>query len=186
MSALEWIQSFEGITTISIGGLSLTTIVGFLLYAWKTASKMKNIGELVGLINQSKKMIEEEKELVQKEREQASVYKKISDEKSLQLENQAMINNLLLKGMSIVIAASGGIDTVSKVDMINDMKKMRDVLEKRTIESAKKTKEIVEETEKEVEVKVMEAEKEVEKEVVKVLDDSIKEAAVLVDKYSKR
>ena len=33
--------------------------------------------------------------------------------------------------MSIVIAASGGIDTVSKIEMVNDMKNARDILTER-------------------------------------------------------
>lgn len=165
MSALDWVQSFQGITTISIGGISLGGIAGFIIYAVKSARTMKGVGDLTKLIKEAKVMLDEEKE-------QTRIYKESAEKKDLEIAKQSEVNNLLLKGLSIVIAASGGIDTVSKIEMVNDMKKARDILTTEVKETVKETVEVVKEEAKE--------------QSIKVLDTAIKEAATLIDKYSKK
>lgn len=165
ISALDWVQSFQGITTISIGGISLGGIAAFIVYAVKSARTMKGVGDLVKLFKEAKIMIDEEKE-------QTRIYKESADKKDLEIAKQSEVNNLLLKGMSIVIAASGGIDTVSKIEMVNDMKKARDILTTEVKETVKETVAVVKQEAKE--------------QSVKVLDTAIKEAATLIDKYSKK
>jgi hypothetical protein len=165
ISALDWVQSFQGITTISIGGISLGGITAFIVYAVKSASTMKGVGDLVKLVKEAKVMLDEEKE-------QTRIYKESADKKDLEIAKQSEVNNLLLKGMSIVIAASGGIDTVSKIEMVNDMKNARDILTSEVKETVKETVAVVKQEAKE--------------QSVKVLDTAIKEAATLIDKYSKK
>ena len=165
MSALEWVQSFQGITTLSIGGISIGGIVGFIVYAVKSGSQMKGVKDLVGIIKESKVMLDQE-------RENTRVYKESSDQKDLELTKQSEINNLLLKGMSIIIAASGGIDSVSKIEMINDMKSAKNILTKEVKVAAEKTVDSIKEEAKE--------------QTVKILDTAVQQAATIIDKYSKK
>jgi hypothetical protein len=165
LSAVEWLQSFQGVTTLSIGGLSLGSIVGLGIYIWRSAGKMKGVKDLVEIVKESKVMIDEE-------REQVKLYKEANAQKDFEIAKQTQVNNLLLKGMSIIIAASGGIDSVSKIEMVNDMKNAKDILTKEFIETGKETVEKVKE--------------EVKDKTVKVLDSAIIQAATLIDKYSKK
>ena len=75
ISALDWVQSFQGITTISIGGISLGGIAAFIVYAVKSARTMKGVGDLVKLFKEAKIMIDEEKE--------TRIYKESADKKDL-------------------------------------------------------------------------------------------------------
>jgi hypothetical protein len=165
MSALEWVQSFQGITTISIGGISLGGIAGFLVFAVRSGGKMRGVKDLVQIVKESKILLDEERELTK-------VYKESSDKKDLEIAKQSEVNNLLLKGMSIVIAASGGIDTVSKIEMVNDMKNARDVLSKEVVTAVKQTATVVKEEAKE--------------QSIQVLDKAIEQAATVINKYSKK
>jgi len=172
LTVVDWLQSFEGITTLSIGGMSIGGIAGLIIYVVKSAGTMRSVGDLVNIVKESKTIIDSEREQTKIYKESAMMYKESSDKKDLEIARQSEVNNLLLKGLSIVIAASGGIDTVSKIEMVNDMKNARDILTTEVKETVKETVAVVKQEAKE--------------QSMKILDVAINQAATIIDKYSKK
>lgn len=164
-SALDWVQSFQGITTLSLGGISISGIVGFIIFAVKSGSQMRSVSDVANMVKEAQKMLTEE-------RAKTALFKEQVDKNQLELAKRSDIENLLLKGMMTVIAASNGIDTVTKIDMINDMKNLQ--------------KSLTEEVKKEVQETVKTVQETLKENTTQVLNTTITQAATLVDKYSKK
>lgn len=165
MSVVDWLQSFQGITTLSIGGISLSGIIGFILYAVKSGSQMKGVSDLVTIVKDAKVMIDEEREKNAALKEEKTAYE-------IELTKRADIENLLLKSVSVIVAASSGIDPMSKIELLNDMKTLQNNL----IDTGKA---VAIETKEEVK-------KDVKEQTIKLLDSAIVQTATLIDKYSKK
>lgn len=165
MSVVDWLQSFQGITTLSIGGISVSGIIGFILYAIKSGGQMKGVSDLVTIVKDAKVMIDEE-------REKNAVLKEEKTAYEIELTKRADIENLLLKSVSVIVAASSGIDPMSKIELLNDMKTLQNNL----IDTGKT---VAIETKEEVK-------KDVKEQTIKLLDSAIVQTATLIDKYSKK
>lgn len=165
MSVVDWLQSFQGITTLSIGGISLSAIIGFIIYAIKSGSQMKGVTDLVTIVKDAKVMIDEEREKNAALKEEKTAYE-------IELTKRADIENLLLKSVSVIVAASSGIDPMSKIELLNDMKTLQNNL----IDTGKA---VAIETKEEVK-------KDVKEQTIKLLDSAIVQTATLIDKYSKK
>lgn len=165
MSVVDWLQSFQGITTLSIGGISVSGIIGFILYAIKSGGQMKGVSDLVTIVKDAKVMIDEEREKNAALKEEKTAYE-------IELTKRADIENLLLKSVSVIVAASSGIDPMSKIELLNDMKTLQNNLTDTGKTIANETKE--------------EVKKDVKEQTVKFLDSAIVQTATLIDKYSKK
>ena len=176
---IEWLQSFQGITTLSIGGISITGAAGMLIYVIKQSSTMRNVKDMVEMIKQTKTMLDKERETSAIEKE-ARIKAELSlDEKELEALKASEVQALLLKSVSIIIAASSGIDSVSKIEMVNDLKTLQTTMKKEVSKVVEKVKEEVVQT---VEVVKEESKKEVET----FLDKAVSETSSLLEKYSKK
>lgn len=169
---LDWIQSFEGIITMSLGGVSLGTIVTFATVMFKNAKSMSSARDLISAVKEAKEVASKQEILINKQN-------KTLEERELEIEIRKENEAMLLKSMSIVIASSSGIDAVSKINFLNELKTSREKIKSFSISALESVKDVAEE-------KVVELKKEVIEKGTQVLDETIKEVSTLVNKYSKK
>ncbi|NCD07557.1 MAG: hypothetical protein EOL97_15725 [Spirochaetia bacterium] len=110
--------------------------------------------------------------MIDEEREKNAALKEEKTAYEIELTKRADIENLLLKSVSVIVAASSGIDPMSKIELLNDMKTLQNNL----IDTGKA---VAIETKEEVK-------KDVKEQTIKLLDSAIVQTATLIDKYSKK
>lgn len=175
---IEWIQSLEGLMTLSFAGVSVASIILGVIAVLKTFKSGFNLKTIIQAFDTAKveiKKLEEEKKILEEEK------LIIEAENSLERKQNAEMNAFTMKAMSLIIANASGISGTDKIALIEESKKIQEnVFEegKKQLESlkgnAKKAKEILEDVKKSKD------------EIVNTAEETFEEAKNLLEKYSKK
>lgn len=168
----EWMQSFEGIMTMSLGGISLATITTFVVTLLKNTKSMSSAKDLISAVKDAKEITSKQQDLIDKQN-------KTLEEKEFEIEIRKQNETMILKALSIMVASSSGIDSVSKIDFLNDLKISQEKVKTLSLDVFKSLKD-------EAEEKVVELKKEVIEKGTEVLDEIVSTTSNLVNKYSKK
>lgn len=157
---IEWIQSFDGVMSLSFGGLSVLSIVGVVFTVYKQVKSAGSLKEVLEGLKEAKKTIEE---LTLENQHKDEEIQKNRLEKQNTDEAQAFI----MKSLAIIITASSGVDSLTKIQLSQDIKTFAENSKNRTIEKAKET---IREVKEKAEVKVNEVYKETINDVLKITE----------------
>ena len=116
MNFINWLQSIEGMVVTAISFLGSTTIGLNIFTSLKNIGLKKDLAETNKL---SKKLSEQNKQLSEDNQTKEVELKKMD----LQRLEEQETTRLILKGLTYVISAAGGIDDVTKVAFITDVNK---------------------------------------------------------------
>lgn len=134
----EWVQSLPGVFTLGVGTLSLGSAIGTVWAVVRGAKATKGVGELVGVIEGAKDtIVDKDLSLAQKEVELINKDAELI-QKNTELAEAQEVQALLLRSMSAVVAASG-IDTVTKLALVNDL----EAAKTRSIQRSKDATELI-------------------------------------------
>lgn len=172
---VEWIQSIDGVASITVGGISLAAIVAAVWGMLKASKYGKIFLNIEKVFNASQKLIDDLTKENQKKEEELLIKEA---EIKVREEEQLATTQFLMKSMSLIIAQSNGIQSLDKIALLEEAKDLKD----NVIDKAKRTlQEIKNDAIKAKEVLVEETKENVEE--LKV--DTFKEVGNLLDKYTK-
>lgn len=149
---MDWITSLAGIITVTLGSFSLASLMTNAVSSIKNISSSKKIMNLSGTLQKSEKLLEQSvetnKALVEKNNEKEEIIARMELER---LETSET-DKLILTALSYIVSAAGGIDDVTKIQLITEMDKAKKKIEEKYLElkeaSEKRAKEIIDELEK--------------------------------------
>lgn len=171
---VEWVQSIDGVASITVGGVSLAAIVAAVWGMLKASKYGKIFLNIEKVFNQSQNLIDDLTKENQKKDEELLIKEA---EIKVKNEEQLATTQFLMKSMSLIIAQSNGIQSLDKIALLEEAKDLKD----NVIDKAKKTlQEIKDDVIKAKEVLVEETKENVEE--LKV--DAFKEVGNMLDKYT--
>lgn len=182
---MEWVQSIQGILTLSIGGISLGSIIGLIVSLFKNGAKTTQIlglkGDLINASSSLKESNETNKALLEVAQE-----KEIENERlQLQKIEDSEIQQLTLKILSYLISASS-IDAITKVDVLKEINNSKDKIEKAKEEFFENLNLKKEEFLKTAKEKKEELLDKAQEKITKTLSTISEKANETIEKYSKK
>lgn len=171
MNFINWLQSIEGMVVTAISFLGSTTIGLNIFTSLKNIGLKKDLAETNKL---SKKLSEQNKQLSEDNQTKEVELKKMD----LQRLEEQETTRLILKGLTYVISAAGGIDDVTKVAFITDVNKAQEALKEKAEEIKEMTIEKVEEKTKEILNGATDK-------GIELIEDGAEKITKIIDKYSK-
>jgi predicted PP-loop superfamily ATPase len=171
---MEWIQSFQGILVLTVGGVSVTSIIVAVTTLFKNLSGAKSFKEALEFLKTSKTENENLWKAIKAKDFQISLGEKTIEKLNLELEHKQEVENYILKGLSIIIAASGGIDPITKIELLGDLKELQ---KEATVLVTESVQGVIEKTKEEVKKEVLVQGKD-------LLDKTVKAAQDLINKHS--
>lgn len=172
---VEWVQTIDGVASITVGGVSLVAIAAAVWGMLKASKYGKIFLNIEKVFNASQNLIDDLTKENEKKEEELLIKEaeiKVKDEEHL------ATTQFLMKSMSLIIAQSNGIQSLDKIALLEEAKDLKD----NVIDKAKRTlQEIKNDAIKAKEVLVEETKENVEKLSV----DTFKEVGNMLDKYTK-
>lgn len=172
---VEWVQTIDGVASITVGGVSIAAIVAAVWGMLKASKYGKVFLNIEKVFKESQNLIDNLTKENQKKEEEILIKEaeiKVKDEEHL------ATTQFLMKAISLIIAQSNGIQSLDKIALLEEAKDLKD----NVIDKAKRTlEEIKNDVIKAKEVLVEETKENVEE--LKV--DTFKEVGNLLDKYTK-
>lgn len=146
---MDWFTSIEGILTLVFGSIGLGTISANIITSIKNVASGKKILNLNTALIASQESLEKSVKVNESLVEQVEEKDKQIAAMELAKIEDVEINKLLLTAMSYVVSASGGIDDVTKIQLITDMnnakEKVSNSFKELIVTSEEKAKEVKEE-----------------------------------------
>jgi hypothetical protein len=179
---VDWLKSFEGIVTVTFGSISLSAILVQVVAAFKSFRSAKSLSDLSRSFSTSKSLLDKIISIFNKEekkdREQLRLELEEKNKKDFQELQKREIDSLSLKVLSILIAASAGIETVTKINLLNEIKE--------SSEKLKVSEDNIKVVEKEPEQIIEELKETSEKKIKNDIKETEKQLETLSDKYSRK
>lgn len=165
---IEWIQSLEGIATITFGGLSIGSLIAATVGMIKSLNNAKTFGDISKAFVNAKdsvKKLEEEKTIAEAE-------------SKVEREINARVQEFNMKALSLIITQSTGISSIDKMDLITEFNDIKDNVVIKGKELVNELKNDFELAKKQLEEKTIETAK-------GVAEAAVEKTKSLIEKYSK-
>lgn len=182
---LDWIQSFDGVMSLTVWGVSLGSLVTSVVSIIRLRKSNVTLKSITNAFSKS----EEEIERLKQEKEELEEEKVMQEAQyNLERKQNAEINSFNLKALSIIIGQSSGISAADKIDLINDAEKIQERVfeegEKQLLQLKEKISKVDEIIEKGKELKDK-AETNINK-IKETAKETIEEGKTLLEKYLKK
>lgn len=179
MEVLNWLQSINGVFTLTFGGMSLAAIIGSVMTISKNVKQQGVLGAVKTELVTVKEQLKETQKMNQVMLELNEEKQEEMDRMELQRLEENETQKLILQALTFIISAAGGIDDVTKVKFITEMNKAKENI----VTKANEIKTMVKE---EVAIKTEEfLEKTVEK-AEEFLGEAKTKLESVVNKYTKK
>lgn len=183
---MEWLQSIEGLMTLSFGGITLGTVVTLIVSLVKSGGTKQAVTELKTQVLESKEALiettEANKNLLGTVEDKEVEIERLEIEKLQNTETQ----NLTLKILSYIVSASGGIDNVTKVDVLNEIKNAQNKIQTSQVEFKERLRMKKEDLLKTASEKKEELLEKANEGILNTLDTIGNKASEIIQKHSKK
>lgn len=121
-SVADWMQSIEGVMTMTFGGMSLSAIIINVWATIKNVAKAKNAAEIMVALGDAKSLIDT---LTKDNKVKDDQLVVANAEAIVRQQRQEAVESFTMKMLSVIIAQSNGIDPIAKIALLNEAKELK-------------------------------------------------------------